>query len=79
MKVNSFLLKLVENMLVKELLEALLCNACINVIVHLNGNTDAVAFSDAEAACKGHIILEMMLGYSILKQLHDFGRAFDVA
>ena len=68
-----------ENVLIKELSEVLSGNANVNVIIHLNGNSDTVALSDAEATGKHNLVLKMMFLNSILHKFHNILRALQVA
>ena len=67
-----------ENVLIKELSEVLSGNAYVNVIIYLNGNSDTVALSDAEATGKYDLVFEMMFFNSILHKFHDILRALQV-
>ena len=51
----------------------------MNIIVHLYGNTDAVALSDTEATGKYDLVFKMMFLNSILHKFHDILRALQVA
>ena len=65
-------------MICKEISEILPCDAHMNFVIHLYSDTYAVAFSDTKTAAKDNIILQMMLCYGILQELHNFRRAFEV-
>lgn len=49
------------------------------VVIHLNCYTDAVAFSDTEAAYEGDILFEMVFFNGFLEQVNYFGRSFYMA
>ena len=49
------------------------------VIVYLNGNTNAIALSDAEATGKNNVIFEVVFLDCILQKFYDRGRTLDVA
>ena len=51
----------------------------MDILIDLNGDPCSVAFTDTEAADKGHFFLQLMFADSILKQLHNFGRALQMA
>ena len=70
---------LCQNLFLEKLGKPFLGNACMHVVVNLYGNTFAVAFSDAKAACQGDLILEMILLYRLLKQLDYFGCSLEMA
>ena len=67
------------NMFFEKFLEVFACDAGMNVIIHLYGYADTVAFSDAEAAGKHDLILNMMFLYGFFKKLYNIGRALEVA
>jgi hypothetical protein len=50
----------------------------VDIIVHLNGHADAVAFSDAETADQRDFISEIVFFDRILQKLDDFRRTFQM-
>ena len=63
----------------KEFLKILSGDTDVNIIVHLYGNTDSVALSDAEATGKHDLVLYVMILHVFFKELHDILRALEVA
>ena len=74
-----FVIDNVEYVLFKELSEILRGDAHVNIVVDLYGNTNSVAFSNAEAARKDHLVLDVILGNCVFKQLNDLGRSLEMA
>ena len=68
-----------QNILHKEHLKILRGNTCVDLIIHLNGHTVTIAFSDAEASGKHHIILKAMLFQLSFEQIHNLSGSFQVA
>ena len=66
-------------MFLEKFSEILSCNAYVNIIVYLYGNSHAVASSNAEAARKHNLVLNMIFLYSVLKQLYYLLGALEVA
>ena len=67
-------------MFVKEFAKVLFGDTNMDVIIYLHGYANAVAFSDAEAAREGKLVLlDVMLGDSRLKKLYNILRALEVA
>ena len=51
----------------------------MNVIVDLYGNTNHVAFSNAEASRKNHFVTKVILRDGIFKELNNLGRSLEIA
>ena len=63
----------VKYIFLKEFSEIFGSYADVNLIVYLNGDSNAVAFSDAKATRKRYlVILDMMLGKRALEKLYYF-------
>jgi hypothetical protein len=69
----------VKDILLEKFSEILGGNAYVHVVVYLHGNANAVTLSDTKAARKDYLVLNMMLGNRILKELNDLGRALKMA
>jgi hypothetical protein len=63
----------------KKFLEVFFGDTYVDILVHLNGNADSVAFSDAKAARKRNVIFKMIFFHGFLQQLYDLGRALEMA
>ena len=68
-----------ENVLEEKFSEILSCNAYVNVIVYLNGNTFTVAFSDAETTGKHDVVFDIILLDRSLEKFYDILRALKMA
>ena len=51
----------------------------MNIIVYLNGNSDAIALSDAKASGKHDLIVDMMFFNGFFEKLYYISRALEVA
>ena len=74
-----FVLYNVKYILLKKFSEIFSRHAYVNIVVYLHGNTDSVALSDAEAAGKHYLIVDMMFFYGFLEKLYDISRTLEVA
>ena len=63
----------------KEFSEILSGDTDVNIIVHLYGNTDSIALSDAETAGKYHLVFQVMILHGFFKKRYYIGRAFQIA
>ena len=63
----------------KEFLKILSGDTDVNIIVHLYGNTDAVALPDTEATGKHDLILYVVILHVFFKELNDISGALEVA
>ena len=61
----------VKNVLLEKFSEIVSRHTDVNIIVYLNGNADAVALSDAEAAGKHYIVLDTVRLERVLHELDD--------
>ena len=68
-----------EDVLEEKFSEILSCNAYVNVIVYLNGNTFTVAFSDAETTGKHDVVFDIILLDRSLEKFNDILRALKMA
>ena len=75
---HPFVFNYVKYVLLEKFSEVLSCDTNVNVIVYLDGNADAVALSNAKAAGKNDLILDMMLRYRLLKKLYNILRALEM-
>ena len=67
-------------MFVKKFGKILFSDTNMDVVIYLYGYADAVAFSDAEAAGEGKLVLlDIMLCDSGLKELYNILRSLEVA
>lgn len=51
----------------------------MNIIIDLNGNSDAIALTDAEAADEHDFIVKLLVFYSFLQKLYNLFRTFQMA
>ena len=51
----------------------------MNIIIDLNGNSDAIALTDAEAANEHDFIVKLLVFYSFLQKLYNLFRTFQMA
>ena len=58
-------------MLVKKLFEILFGDADVNLIIDLQGHTNAITPADAKASGKCNLIFQMMIFHGLLQQLHN--------
>ena len=65
-------------MFCEKFLEIFLCDTGMYLIVNLYGNTDTVAFTDAEAARKRDIVTYARFLYGFLQKFHDLGRPLQI-
>ena len=75
MQLLPFVFDHVEYLRLEEFSEILGSYTNVNVIVDLNGNSYGTALSDAEAARKDHLVLEVIFLHSPFKKLNDLGGA----
>ena len=51
----------------------------MNIIIDLNGYTNAITLADAKASGKCNFVFKMMFFNGFLKELNNFGRTLQVA
>ena len=66
-------------MLLEKFSEIISRHAHMDVIVYLNGNSDAVALSDTKATGKHDLVFDSMFLHGFLQKLHDILGALEVA
>ena len=63
---DPFVLDYVENVFLEKFSEIFAGDTDVNVVVNLNGDADAVALTDAEAAGEHDLVLQMVFLYRVL-------------
>ncbi len=63
----------------KKFLKIFLCDSRIDLVIDLDGNSDAITFTDAKAARKRNLIAYSGFLNGILQKLHYFRRALQIA
>ena len=58
-------------MLVEKLCKVFRCNACVDVVINLNGYAYTVAFADAQSALKGDFVLKVVFCHSLLQKKYN--------
>ena len=68
-----------EDVLEEKFSEIFSCNAYVDIVVYLNGNAFAVAFSNAEATGKHDVVFDIVFLDCSLEKLYDILRALKMA